>query len=222
MNNFLIRLGLILLLTLPWSSPALCKDSGRTPLHEEVLKDHKDEVTSILTKGGNPNAKDNDGITPLHLAAAKGYKDMALLLLNKGGDVNAETSFGSTPLDMAMAIGNEEIVELFRRHGSRAGSGVLIDDIESIEPPKLLVNPLPPLTEEARKARIDFGFGSMILQGISRKDGTIDNIKVIKALGYGLEESAIKTLRKWRFKPGTLNGNPIDMGATIEIRFDVF
>jgi hypothetical protein len=109
MNNFLIRLGLILLITLPWSSPALCINSGRIALHEEVLKDHKDVVTSILTKGGDPNAKDNNGVTPLHLAAAKGYKDMALLLLNKGGDVNAETSFGSTPLDMAMAIGNEEI-----------------------------------------------------------------------------------------------------------------
>jgi hypothetical protein len=289
MNNFLIRLGLALLITLPWSSPALCgeihyaaqigdlakveallkvyprlvfsmdiagrktlgptplhvaavhghkdvaelllankaevnagNDSGRTPLHEAVLKDHKDMATLLLTKGGDSNAKDNNGVTPLHLAAAKGYKDMAILLLNKGGDVNAETSFGSTPLDMAKAIGNEEILELFRQHSGRVGSGVLISDIESVKPPQPLVQPLPPLTEKARMARIDPGFGSMMIQGISRKDGTIDNIKVIKRLGYGLDESAINTIGKWRFKPGTLNGNPIDVGINIEMWFDVF
>jgi hypothetical protein len=195
------------------------ENNGRIPLHEEALKDHKDEVASILTKGGDPNAKDNNGITPLHLMAAKGYKDMAILLLNQGADVNAETSFGSTPLDMAMAIGNKEIVELFRQHGGRVGSGVLILDIESVKPPKYLSMPSPPITEKARNAL--FGRKSiMLLQGISRKDGTIDNIKVIKGLGYGMDEAAINTIsRKWRCKPGTLNNNPIDVLITMEIQY---
>jgi TonB family protein len=142
------------------------------------------------------------------------------LILDKGGDVNAEADFGSTPLDMAIAIDSKEIVELFRRHGGRVGSGVLIFDID--KPPEALVMPMPRITEKARIARIDPGFGSMKLQFIIRKDGTVDNIKVIKALGYGMEESAIKTIGKWRFKPATLNGNPIDVGVNYEMRCDVF
>jgi TonB family protein len=193
---------------------------GRIPLHEEVLKNHKDMVTSILIKGGDPNAKDNQGITPLHLAAAKGYIDMARLLLNQKADINVETNFGSTPLDIAMAIGNKEILELFRLHGGRVGSGVLILDIDSVQPPKPFFQPLPPTTEKARKAGI-IGRLTLVLQGISRKDGTIDNLKVMKGAGYGIDEEAIKTIRKWRWTPGTLNNNPIDVGITIQIRYSI-
>jgi hypothetical protein len=60
----------------------------------------------------------------------------------------------------------------------------------------------------------------VILQGIVRKDGTVTNLKVIKKLGYGLEESIIDTITtKWRFKPGTRNGEPVDVISTIETRF---
>jgi TonB family protein len=86
--------------------------------------------------------------------------------------------------------------------------------------PVHIAQPLPPYTEEARKARIE---GVVLLQAIIRKDGTVDSFKVIKSLGYGLDESAIQTISsKWRFKPGTLKGTPVDMETRIEVRFRLF
>jgi general secretion pathway protein G len=83
-----------------------------------------------------------------------------------------------------------------------------------------IAQPLPPYTEEARKARIE---GVVVLQAIIRKDGTIDSFKVVKGLGYGLDMSAINTIgAKWRFSPGTVKGAPVDTIANIEVRFRLF
>lgn len=86
--------------------------------------------------------------------------------------------------------------------------------------PKAIVMPLPPYTEEARKAGIE---GMVVLQGIVRKDGTIDSCRVMKGLGYGLDESAINTItNNWRFDPGTLYGKPVDVLATLEVHFRLY
>ncbi len=83
-----------------------------------------------------------------------------------------------------------------------------------------ITQPLPLYTEEARKARVE---GIVLLQAIIRKDGSVDSFKVIRGLGYGLDESAINTIAtKWRFRPGTLNGRPVDVQANIEVTFRLY
>jgi TonB family protein len=86
-----------------------------------------------------------------------------------------------------------------------------------ITAPVVLFQPLPTYTEAARNARIE---GIVVIQVVVRKDGTVDSFKIIKGLGYGLDESAINTVGSgWRFKPGTRNGEPVDVQANIEVSF---
>jgi len=86
--------------------------------------------------------------------------------------------------------------------------------------PQAISQPLPLYTEEARKSRVE---GLVLLQAIIRRDGSVDSFKVIRGLGYGLDESAINTIAtKWRFKPGTLNGRPVDVMANIEVSFRLY
>ena len=83
-----------------------------------------------------------------------------------------------------------------------------------------LFKPLPNYTEEARKARAE---GIVIIQAVVRKDGSVDSFKILRGLGYGLDESAINTIAtKWRFKPGTRNGVPVDVQANIEVTFRLY
>jgi periplasmic protein TonB len=90
-----------------------------------------------------------------------------------------------------------------------AGSGV--------KAPVALVQPEPLYTEEARKERVQ---GAVVLEGVVRRDGSIDSFKVIRGLGSGLDESAINTIAtRWRFQPGTRNGVPVDVVVNIEIFF---
>lgn len=83
--------------------------------------------------------------------------------------------------------------------------------------PVALYQPIPGYTQDAREAKVE---GIVLLQAIIRRDGSITDIKTIKGLGYGLDEAAINTVTKqWRFQPGTLNGQPVDVRANIEISF---
>jgi TonB family protein len=89
-----------------------------------------------------------------------------------------------------------------------------------VKPPVILSQPLPAYTDEARTAKVE---GTVLLHAVIRKDGTIDNFKVIKGLGYGLDESAIATVAtRWRFQPATNNGEPVDVQANIEVSFRLY
>jgi TonB family protein len=63
--------------------------------------------------------------------------------------------------------------------------------------------------------------GAVTLRAEIRTDGTAHDIRVIKGLGYGLDESAIECLSQWRFRPGTANGAAVTVLATIEILFSL-
>ena len=105
--------------------------------------------------------------------------------------------------------------------GGGIGSGVGPYVVgNGVKAPVAIFQPLPAYTEEARKARAE---GIVLIQAIIRRDGTVDSFKVIRGLGYGLDESAINTIAtKWRFRPGTLNGQPVDVQANIEVSFRLY
>ena len=106
-------------------------------------------------------------------------------------------------------------------NGSPAGvtGDVRFPDRDTV-PPVPIVQVLPPYTEDARRARVE---GLVQLQVVIRKNGTVDSIRIIRGLGHGLDESAINTVaNKWRFKPGTRFGEPVDVLAHIEIFFRLF
>jgi TonB family protein len=42
---------------------------------------------------------------------------------------------------------------------------------------------------------------------------------VVHSLGLGLDEKAMEAVRKWRFKPGEKDGQPVTMHAEVEVNF---
>jgi len=80
-----------------------------------------------------------------------------------------------------------------------------------------IFQPLPEYNEEARQLRVE---GSVLLEAVVRTDGRVDSVKVIKGLGHGLDESAIQTItERWRFRPGTFKGKPVNVRVSIEVTF---
>jgi hypothetical protein len=50
-----------------------------------------------------------------------------------------------------------------------------------------------------------------------------DIVRVIRPLGYGLEESAADwLLNKTKFAPAKLNGNPVDVHLEIVVNFHLY
>jgi TonB family protein len=51
---------------------------------------------------------------------------------------------------------------------------------------------------------------------------TAGDVKVVKGLGSGLDESAIATVRTWKFKPGTEDGSPVKSEINVEVSFHLY
>jgi protein TonB len=74
----------------------------------------------------------------------------------------------------------------------------------------------PEYSKEARDAKLE---GTVILATVVGIDGLPSEIKVLKVLGKGLDEKAVECLQKWRFKPGTRDGEPVAVKVTVEMDF---
>jgi len=74
----------------------------------------------------------------------------------------------------------------------------------------------PDYTDAARKAHIS---GVVVVEAIVNKQGEVEQVKVLKGLPMGLSEQAVEAVKKWRFKPGTLNGEPVDVIFSLTVNF---
>jgi TonB family protein len=85
-------------------------------------------------------------------------------------------------------------------------------------PPSVRERVEPDYTDAARAAKIQ---GTVVLECVIHKDGTVTVNRIIRGIGYGLDENAQATIEKWRFNPATRDGQPVDMTLTIEVNFNL-
>jgi protein TonB len=74
----------------------------------------------------------------------------------------------------------------------------------------------PKYTDTARTARVQ---GVVIVEAVIDKTGHVDQVKVLKGLPLGLSEEAERAVREWHFKPGTMNGQPVDVIFDLTVNF---
>jgi TonB family protein len=79
--------------------------------------------------------------------------------------------------------------------------------------------PEPQYTEAARKAGAQ---GTVVLRAVFASDGTVQHIRVIRPLGYGLTTKAVKAARGIISKPATLDGRPVSQYIQIEYNFNLY
>ncbi|MBV9301671.1 MAG: TonB family protein [Acidobacteriaceae bacterium] len=71
-------------------------------------------------------------------------------------------------------------------------------------------------TDEARHAGVS---AIVVCSAVIDTAGVPQNIKVERGAGFGLDEMAIRAIASWRFKPATINGEPVAVTANIEVNF---
>jgi protein TonB len=89
----------------------------------------------------------------------------------------------------------------------------------NVSEPVPIYEPDPPYSEQARKAKFQ---GTVVLAIVIDAQGNVRDPQVIKALGLGLDEEAINTVKTWKFKPAMRNGVPVPVRVTVEISFRLF
>jgi len=102
--------------------------------------------------------------------------------------------------------------------GGGAGGG-LYHVGNGVSPPRPIFQPEPEFSEEARKAKYQ---GICTLALIVGVDGRPRDIRVVGALGMGLDEKAIETVRTWRFEPAMKDGHPVPVPIQIAVDFHLY
>ena len=87
------------------------------------------------------------------------------------------------------------------------------------DPPRAIKSPDPKYSNEAREKKIQ---GPVVLSLVVGPDGRARDVRVERSLGYGLDVQAIKTIKKWKFKPATLDGKPVAVEIKIEVNFRLY
>lgn len=88
----------------------------------------------------------------------------------------------------------------------------------NVSAPICLYCPDPEYSEEARKAKYQ---GIVVLWVIVGPEGRIipETVRIVKALGMGLDEQAVRAVQQWRFRPAERFGKPVAVQMQVEVNF---
>jgi TonB family protein len=87
-----------------------------------------------------------------------------------------------------------------------------------IVPPLIMAHPEAEYTEEARRRGVQ---GNVVVQAQFDADGNFRVLRIVRGLGFGLDENALAALRNWRFQPAVRNGERVSVIAEIEVPFQL-
>jgi TonB family protein len=83
---------------------------------------------------------------------------------------------------------------------------------------EIISKPRPEYTDEARKLRLE---GEVLVHVLFKATGEISVLELIRGLGHGLDENALRAAQQIRFKPALRAGQPVDSTATVHILFQL-
>ena len=73
-------------------------------------------------------------------------------------------------------------------------------------------------TAEAMRQMIE---GAVLLSVVVKADGSVGAVDVKESLDsvYGLDESAVKAMKQWEFRPGTKDAKPVAVRIEVKMAF---
>jgi len=86
------------------------------------------------------------------------------------------------------------------------------------QPVEILFKSKPEYTAEGRRRRIE---GEVLLEVVFEVTGEIRVLRVLRGLGYGLDEAAVEAARKIRFKPAMEERKPVAERAVLRVVFQM-
>ncbi len=135
---------------------------------------------------------------------------------NTGG-VISQGGFGSPTAGSGRGATASVKLAAFERQSS-APAVIPVAVHESLQLPVIISEANPIFTDEARAARIS---GTVVLRVRFVADGSVKVLGVLQGLGYGLDESAIRTAESIAFTPAMQGGHPVAFDTTARFTFQM-
>jgi TonB family protein len=91
-----------------------------------------------------------------------------------------------------------------------------VDRGNQLEPPVALNSVWVAYPRRARKQRLR---GTVSISFVVTKEGLPTDLHLIRAVARDLDESALRSVRRMRFKPAMLDNKPVPAHITIDVEF---
>jgi len=85
--------------------------------------------------------------------------------------------------------------------------------------PSCTYMPNPPYSEGARKLKLS---GSVTVEAVINSQGQLENVRVVRGLPGGVNETTIATLRTWRCHPALKDGKPVPVLVPFTVNFRLY
>lgn len=160
--------------------------------------------------GGERRSLSNAAATTTSNEAAPVFTDIGIAL-----DANA---VGGIPINMAPKQKEKPVAPVVepvkpKILAARAGSDHCTEPLIKARPERLAQ---PEYTKEARAAHVE---GRVRLELTVDEQGNVKDVRILKGLGYGLDDAAVAAAKRIRFKPATLCGKIVTSPFTLSMRF---
>lgn len=149
-------------------------------------------------------------------------RDMKIRIVLRPGlnalSASMEIQKGDTVIDSMETRWATKAVRSMRAGTTAAaiGDGAPLRVGGDVKAPIIVTKVEPVYPAEALKARIQ---GIVICEAIIDKNGDVKKAMVLKPLPFGLDQAALEALRQWKFRPATLNGEPVEALFNVTINF---
>jgi TonB family protein len=181
---------------------------------------HDDIVELLLEAGASVDRQDESGETALHLAARHGRTAAARLLLQAGADFGLRDAEERTPLYRAIERHHADVIEMLQATAvakqKAPGSQAALATPEQALPPTIVESKPAPYTDAALARGIE---GTVVLMVLVRRDGSVGAASVSRGLEASLDESALSTVKEWKFAPAMRLGKTVEVVLEVEVRF---
>jgi protein TonB len=204
-----------------------------------LLKQHHggggggDRSATPISKGSLPQTVKKLFVPPMlrNVPEPKLTLDASLLLppdvpniqSERFGDPLAKAGFPSNGNGTGSGMGDGDGGGVGSNHGPGYGPGCcrgwggnVYQPGGGVSAPKVLLKVDPEYSEDARKAKYQ---GTVLLSVVVDEHGIVRDIRVLRPLGLGLDQKAVEAVVQWKFRPGTKDGKPVAVQATIEVNF---
>lgn len=132
------------------------------------------------------------------------------------GGLATALAASSIQLGKAPSIDEPAAMEVFTDDdGLLTGPGNRTDS-STLRPPLFQRHLKPTYPEMAARAGVE---ATVELTAVFRSDGQVDQIEIQRWAGFGLDESAVSTVRQLRFEAATLDGRPVSFRGLVRYNF---
>ena len=109
-----------------------------------------------------------------------------------------------------------EALRCWAETGTAAPGGVHSSAEGGFRSPEKVFAPVPQYTVEASRARVQ---GSARLRLLVDDEGRVACVLILQGLAGGLDTKSVEVVKKWRFRPATVDGVPVTSAFDLTLNF---